>query len=155
VVTRRPRAVSDTRAQQPYGQRLWSAHHLQLRGRVKFHGHLGNVNDRPLGLEILREVQYRDTRRATRCGQVSLNGKCRMIDAEAAAKKALEYFTGLYPGAAGGAILLEEVELTGDRKFWLITLSYTPPPENPLLPFIASGREFKTFRVSAETGEVV
>jgi hypothetical protein len=78
-----------------------------------------------------------------------------MIDAQTAAKKALEYFTGWYPGAAGGPTLLEEVELTDDRKFWLITLSYTPPPENPLLPFIPSGREFKTFRVSVETGEVV
>ena len=78
------------------------------------------------GLEISRERHYRDTRKATRCSRVSPNGKCRMIDPKAAAKKALEYFTGLYPGAGGGPTLLEEVELTDDRKF----------------------------RVSAETGEV-
>ncbi len=78
-----------------------------------------------------------------------------MIDARAAAKKAREYFTRSYSDAANGPILLEEVELTDDRKFWLITLSYTPPPENPLLPFIPSGRKFKTLKISAETGEVV
>ena len=106
------------------------------------------------GLEISRERHYRDTRKATRCSRTSLKGKCRMLKAEVAVKKALEYFAELYPGAAGGPTLLEEVELTDDRKFWLITLSYTPPPENPLLPFIPSGRQFRTFRVSAETGEV-
>jgi len=78
-----------------------------------------------------------------------------MIDAKTAARKVLEHFTGLYPGAAEEPPLLTEVELAEDGRFWLVTLSYTPPPANPLLPFIPSGREFKTFKVHTETGEVV
>ena len=78
-----------------------------------------------------------------------------MLDAKEASTKALEYFKGLSPFAASSPILLEEVELTDDRQFWLITLSYNTQQTNPFQPFIPNGREFKVFKVSSETGEVV
>jgi hypothetical protein len=62
-------------------------------------------------------------------------------------------------GAPLQDLLLEEFELTDDRKFWLITLGFNhqiQPPENPLginLP-PREERKYKIIKVSAETGEV-
>jgi hypothetical protein len=62
-------------------------------------------------------------------------------------------------GAPLQDLLLEEFELTDDRKFWLITLGFNhqiQPVENPLginlLP--REERKYKIIKVSAETGEV-
>ncbi|MFH1743343.1 MAG: hypothetical protein ABIH23_30420 [bacterium] len=77
------------------------------------------------------------------------------LDAKEAATKALQYFKDLYPATVLSSILLEEVELSDDRKFWLITLGYMPQTANPFLPFGPGGREFKVFKVNSETGEVV
>ena len=78
-----------------------------------------------------------------------------MIDAKAAATKAMEYFRSLYPTPQVSPILLEEAELTEDKKFWLITLSYTPQQANPFQAFGPAGREFKVFKLNSTNGEVV
>ncbi|MBM4046076.1 MAG: hypothetical protein FJ279_13255 [Planctomycetes bacterium] len=78
-----------------------------------------------------------------------------MLDAKAAAGKALEYFRSLYAGGPLSAVLLEEVELSEDRQFWTITLGYAPQSANPFSAFTLDRREFKVFKVHSETGEVV
>lgn len=55
---------------------------------------------------------------------------------------------------------LEEVELSEDKTFWLVTLGFSRPTDkdnNPLgdiLTLPKPQREYKVFKVDAETGEV-
>ncbi|MGE5655686.1 MAG: hypothetical protein ACM37W_03655 [Actinomycetota bacterium] len=54
-------------------------------------------------------------------------------------------------------IRLEEVELSDDRKFWLITISFegkTFAEEHPMGSRYINEREYKIFKVNAQTGEV-
>ncbi len=80
-----------------------------------------------------------------------------MIDVRQAAQSASTFFASLYDNAGGTDVRLEEVELTEDRKHWLITLSYPPP--SPLGNIIPSGlggsRQYRIFKVDAQTGEVL
>ena len=75
-----------------------------------------------------------------------------MLDVKEAARKAAEYFTALYSDNAPAHVRLEEVELTDDGQYWLITLSY---PRSGLSQIIGDGpREYKLFKIRADTGEV-
>ena len=85
-----------------------------------------------------------------------------MIDVKEAAKSAAEYFADLYPSDTYTDLQLEEVELTEDEKYWLITLSYkkTEEPREPTqfekilnLP-VSMGREYKHFKIAADNGKV-
>ena len=76
-----------------------------------------------------------------------------MLDVKEAAQKASEYFAGLYKDQGLSNVQLEEVELTDDGKYWLITLSYPVPPEIAALNFNFK-RKYKVFRIDAKTGEV-
>jgi len=78
-----------------------------------------------------------------------------MIKAKEAAEKALIYLRELYPSALSSQILIEEVELTDDNKFWLITLSYIPPTTNPFIAISLASREYKVFKVDSVTSDVV
>lgn len=51
---------------------------------------------------------------------------------------------------------LEEVELSEDKNFWLITLGFERPVKNktPLAEIAIMSREYKIFRVNSQTGEV-
>ena len=86
------------------------------------------------------------------------------LDVKQAANLALQYFADLYPNEHFADVALEEVEMSEDEKFWLITLGFTAPP--PLQPsrtkpiatlFGPPGpvRKFKVFKVNARTGKVV
>ena len=88
------------------------------------------------------------------------------IDVAQAANAAIQYAQKLFPTAH--EFTLEEVELSEDQKFWMITLGYArkkllPEPElHPLfalqgsvLPKQKYDIAYKVFRVNAETGEVV
>lgn len=74
-----------------------------------------------------------------------------MIDVKEAAEKATDYLMTLIPEAGKSNVQLEEVELTDDDKYWLITLSY--PLTNPLLN-VALKRDYKLFKVDSENGQV-
>ena len=50
-------------------------------------------------------------------------------------------------------VQLEEVELTEDGRYWLITLSYPVPRELASLNFNFK-RKYKVFTIDALTGEV-
>ena len=79
-----------------------------------------------------------------------------MIDVKQATKIAAECFTNLYDEQLTPAnIQLEEVELTEDSKYWLITLSYPRANSHPLgSPLPTKTKEYKVFRINAETGEL-
>jgi hypothetical protein len=78
-----------------------------------------------------------------------------------AAKKYLEDIQDMI-GNSINDILLEEVELSENKRYWYITLSFSRPiakTERTLIPdaislATKSEREYKIFTVDAETGEV-
>ena len=49
------------------------------------------------------------------------------------------------------ALVLEEVELSGDGRFWEITFSY-PTPETPDLAHVLRSRSYKVVKVDADDG---
>ncbi len=79
-----------------------------------------------------------------------------MLDVKEAAQRASEYFAGLYADEGVANVQLEEVELTDDGQYWLITLSYpmVPPNQSPLFFNVSSNRKYKVFKIDATTGEV-
>lgn len=68
-----------------------------------------------------------------------------MIDVKEAVGKASTFLQVLIPNALKER--LEEVELTEDEKYWLVTLSY-------LETMIETQRQYKSFKVDATSGEV-
>ncbi len=80
-----------------------------------------------------------------------------MIDVKQAAQSATVFFNELYRDQIATNVLLEEVELIEDGKFWLITLSFElPPPTFALGPLSVRGeRQYKTFKVDAQSGQVL
>jgi hypothetical protein len=76
-----------------------------------------------------------------------------MLDVREAAKRASEYFAGLYSDQKIDNVQLEEVEISDDEKYWLITLSYPVPPELAALN-LNFKRKYKVFTIDANTGEV-
>ena len=76
-----------------------------------------------------------------------------MIDVKQAAQSASGFFWELYRDKGTTDVRLEEVELVEDGKFWLITLSFQPPPTINLLR--KQSRQYKTFKVDAQTGQVL
>jgi hypothetical protein len=79
-----------------------------------------------------------------------------MLDVKDAAHRASEYFAGLYADQSVSNVQLEEVELSDDGQYWLITLSYPERPHDvALVPInFAFKRKYKVFKIDAKTGEV-
>ncbi|MEW6607639.1 MAG: hypothetical protein AB1414_09335 [bacterium] len=71
-----------------------------------------------------------------------------MIDVKQATQNAVEYLKSMFVGVTN--IALEEMELTEDEQFWLITLSYSNPEE-----IVGMFKTIKIFKVRRDTGEVV
>lgn len=84
-----------------------------------------------------------------------------MVDIKWSVDRALEFFKSVYPVPHNG-VLVEEVEVSDDGKYWLITLGYdvAVTSEGKALHGIASvfeqkaRREYKIFKIDRETGEV-
>ena len=89
-----------------------------------------------------------------------------MIDIKEAIDSAVAKFSELYSKSGYRDIKLEEVELTDDDKYWLITISYMLPQNetetaletaaSDLLKNLAQmrkyQRDFKTIQIDADTG---
>ncbi len=71
------------------------------------------------------------------------------MDVKQATQIASNHLNNLYDGQFISNVLLEEIELTEDEEFWLITISFQPPGE-----IISSRRRYKTFKIDATTGEL-
>jgi hypothetical protein len=81
------------------------------------------------------------------------------VDARGAADSALEYFHNLFSRSLSGSDPgLEEIEMSKDGRFWLVTLGYDAPrPKDPRLPGFLQVpmRKLKVFKVNAATGRVL
>lgn len=69
-----------------------------------------------------------------------------MIDVKVAVNNAVTFLKHL-PATSVVDERLEEVELTPNESLWLVTLSYKDSP-------LSLQRNYKTFKIDAETGEV-
>lgn len=79
------------------------------------------------------------------------------IDVRAAVSLAQKYFNDLQDmiGSSMISLRLEEVELSEDKQFWLITLGFERVnSNNPLQVVPQYTREYKIFKINAETGEI-
>ena len=80
------------------------------------------------------------------------------VDPSQVVLAAIAYCNHLYGGKVSD-VSLEELELSEDNHFWLITLSFnvSEPPKNKNLPdFLrVPQRKLKVFKANAKTGEVV
>ena len=91
---------------------------------------------------------------------VEQSNQSQIIDVKKAVFAARNYLQSLESDLGGPFknLLLEETELTEDRKFWLITLGFNPrvqPLENPLgIDYPKEERKYKIIKVNAETSEV-
>ncbi|MFZ0312077.1 MAG: hypothetical protein WAL85_05160 [Candidatus Korobacteraceae bacterium] len=71
-------------------------------------------------------------------------------------KEAVEVARGFLSGIMGVApsqLLLEEVELSDDQQFWMITFSYPAPENTSLQSMLGGGRSYKIVKLHADTGE--
>jgi hypothetical protein len=77
-----------------------------------------------------------------------------MINVIQATDKAKAYLTSFFPDAE--KVQLEEVELTGDKTYWFITLSYEGV-SNSVASSLLVGKSvrYKIFKLDAESGEVI
>jgi hypothetical protein len=92
-----------------------------------------------------------------------------MIDVKEAVKIATEYLKQLYEPAQLHDILLEEVVLSDDERYWYVTLGFSRPiaSTNPMQTLAETflktqgianqtkyQREYKVFQIDAATGQV-
>jgi len=82
---------------------------------------------------------------------IEINEK-RKVDVREAAKIASNYLEAFYRDTRG--IQLEEVELSDDRQWWFITLSFIDP-DNLRIPVYPTPKSYKIFKIDALTGEVI
>ena len=67
-----------------------------------------------------------------------------------AVKLAKEFLLSIHSGAQN--VLVEEILLTDDDNFWLVTLSYSD--QSPILA-IVKGKVLKQIKIKTDTGEVL
>ncbi len=85
-----------------------------------------------------------------------------MIDAKQAVKLTMDYLNEMYDTADFKDVLLEEVELTDDDKFWNVTVGFarkqTSTTAGPMASLVGPAdqyqREYRVFAIDAETGVV-
>lgn len=79
-----------------------------------------------------------------------------MLEVKEAVKVATEYIQTLFAEKQIPELRLEEVELSQDSQFWEVTLSFVTREPTAYLSLgdAARTREYKVFRVNAETGQV-
>ena len=77
-----------------------------------------------------------------------------MINVQDATKRAKDHLREFFPEA--DEVQLEEVELTPDKAYWLVTLSYAGV-SNSVASSLLVGKSlrYKIFKLDAESGEVI
>jgi hypothetical protein len=77
-----------------------------------------------------------------------------MIDARTATDKAIAYFKTFFPEAT--KVITEEVELTEDRKHWLVTVGYDSDDlAAPTQLIIGRSKKYKIFKIDVESSEIL
>jgi len=82
------------------------------------------------------------------------------VDVKEAVGKAMDYLKDMYQIDQFKDVLLEEVDLSEDNKFWNVTIGFTRRQEStsggPMATLIGQStefkREFKIFQIDAENG---
>lgn len=79
-----------------------------------------------------------------------------MLEVKEVVKIATDYIQTLFSEKQIPELRLEEVELSADNQFWEVTLSFVvrEPTAYLSLGDAARTREYKIFRINAETGQV-
>ena len=75
-----------------------------------------------------------------------------MITVKEAQDVAVKYLRDLYPKIRD--VVLEEIELTEDERYWLITLSYRRLDVSIALGILPP-KQYKVFKINAAKGQVV
>ena len=73
-------------------------------------------------------------------------------------KKAVEAAKGFLSAIMGvppSQLLLEEIELSDDNEFWMVTFSYPAPENSSLQSMLGGGRNYKVVKLHSDTGEFV
>ena len=78
-----------------------------------------------------------------------------MIDAREATRISREYFDAMYDGTSMGEVLLEEIELVEDGKFWLITYGFDRNPTSGTSSIGPGDRKHKAVKLDAESGQMI
>ena len=86
----------------------------------------------------------------------------RKVGERQATQSAFTYFQNIFPRndplRQVSDPRLEEIEMSKDRRFWLVTLGFSEPrPNSEMLPKFLQVpmRKLKTFKVDAATGQVL
>jgi hypothetical protein len=100
----------------------------------------------------IRNVSSRDLLFAFSEGQVS-----NMIDVKDAVRRAFAFTKDFQDVMNATSLTLEEVELSGDGKVWLVTLSYFDSAEafEANLTGADRRRRYKLLRIDADSGQVL
>ena len=80
-----------------------------------------------------------------------------MIDVKNAVRTAMEYVHALYQDDKIDDVMLEEVELSTDGQFWLVTVSFVRPvAKSPIEAMTGQhgAPAYKVLTIHAETGNV-
>lgn len=75
-----------------------------------------------------------------------------MINAKEAANAAIEYLKSFYTDAK--SVMLEEVELSEEKKSWTVTISFEIMPESGN-PVKIITKVYKIFRIDNNSGQVI
>jgi hypothetical protein len=79
-----------------------------------------------------------------------------MIPVKEAVKRAMVFLAELQEANPPEDVTIEEVELSNDGLFWLITISFFPSGSSiAALTGKKPFKQYKIFRVDAESGEVI
>ena len=81
-----------------------------------------------------------------------------MIDVKEAVSTAMDYVQALYKPEHIPEFVLEEVELTADGKFWLVTVSFMrTAAKSPLEAMTGQhgAPAYKVVKIEADTGQVL
>ena len=80
-----------------------------------------------------------------------------MLSIKEATAKAVEYFKEM-PGHSyhANSTIVEEVELTDDEKFWIITLGYPVETAKNITDILNPQvkKEYKTFKIYTDSGKL-
>ena len=77
-----------------------------------------------------------------------------MIDVKEATQRARDYLLSFFPDAE--KVQLEEVELTDDKAYWFITLSYEGVSHSVASSLlVGKSVRYKIFKLDAESGNVI
>jgi hypothetical protein len=85
-----------------------------------------------------------------------------MVDVKQAVARAMDYLKDMYQIDKFKDVLLEEVDLSEDNKFWNVTIGFTRGQETtsggPMAVLIGQSsefkREYKVFQIDAKTGDL-